>query len=105
MDSDSEGASCFGVTWVHVVEQDTAAGAVFLPEDADIPLSRRPRERLVLRRDGSAEWLVPGADDRPAPRAARWVRDDQVIIVRDRSGRELLRVTDMSPDRLVARFP
>jgi hypothetical protein len=78
---------------------------VFLPEDADIPLTRRPRERLVLRRDGSAKWLVPGADDRPAARAVRWSRREDAIVVSDRSGRELLRVTDVSPDRLVARFP
>ena len=27
-------------TWVHVFEEDTPEGAVFRPEDADIPLSR-----------------------------------------------------------------
>ena len=101
---DARGAY-FDVTWVHVVEQDSARGAVFWPEDADIPLSRRPRERLVLHRDGSAEWLVPGADDRPAARGARWSRQDNGIVVRERSGREVLRITDVSSERLLARMP
>jgi hypothetical protein len=54
----------YATTWVHVFEQDTPQGAVFRPEEADIPLSRRPRERISLQADGSARFLMPGPDDR-----------------------------------------
>ena len=44
----------FSVTWVHVFEEDTAEGGVYRPEEGPVPLSRRPRERFALTRDGSA---------------------------------------------------
>jgi hypothetical protein len=37
-------------------------------------LSRRPRERLVLKADGSARVLLPGPDDRLVERPARWTK-------------------------------
>ena len=37
---------------------------MYRPEDDDIPLSRRPRERLELRADGSAHVFGGGPDDR-----------------------------------------
>jgi hypothetical protein len=58
--------------WVHVQEQDTAEGAVFVPDDEHVPLSRKPRDWLELRADGSATLYAPGADDRPVERRATW---------------------------------
>ena len=55
----------FATTWVHVFEEDSAKGAVYRAEDdASIPLSRRPRERIQLQSDGSATVQLSGADDR-----------------------------------------
>ena len=96
-------AALFGTRWVHAFEEDDAAGAVYRPEDADLPLSRRPRERLALAADGSAQLFVPGPDDRPRPRDATW-RDDGGEIVIDAPG-GAYRVVAWSPDRLVVKRP
>ena len=90
--------------WVHVFEEDTAAGAVFKPEDADIPLSRRPRERIELRSGGAATIWKGGADDRPAPISARWTQEDDGLVVRDNDGAVRLRVLEQTPDRLVVKL-
>jgi len=91
-------------TWVHVFEEDTSAGAVFKPADADIPLSRRPRQRLELRADGSAVLGMPGPDDRSVPERASWVDEAGQIVVRDAAGAIRLRIVTRSPGRLVAQL-
>lgn len=58
--------------WVHVFEEDTAEGAVYRPEDDNIPLSRRPRERLELSADGTAKIITQGPDDRLVEKPATW---------------------------------
>jgi hypothetical protein len=88
------------VIWVHVFEEDTPEGAVFRPIDADIPLSRRPRERLELRDDGSAVLLTGGPDDRPVAQEARWKEEGGQIVVRSR-GAVRLRIKEQSDDRLL----
>ena len=88
-------------TWVHVFEEDTPDGAVFKPEDADIPLSRRPRERVELRADGSAVLLAPGPDDRFVPQPARWSDEGGAVIVRDARDTVRMRIIKRSADRLV----
>ena len=93
----------FGTRWVHAYEEDGAEGAVYRPEDADLPLSRRPREGLELSADGTARVLVPGPDDRPRPRDAAW-RDDGADIVIDAPG-GAYRIVAWSPDRLVVKRP
>jgi len=90
--------------WVHVFEEDTAAGAVFRPENADIPLSRRPRERVEFRGGGAATIWKGGPDDRPAPIAARWTEDGDDLVVRDNGGIVCLRVIEQSPDRLLVKL-
>jgi hypothetical protein len=77
--------------WVHVFEEDTAEGAVYRPDDANIPLSRRPREQLVLDADGRATFYTTGPDDRLVARPAAKTGADIQIISR-------------SPDRLVVRI-
>jgi hypothetical protein len=93
----------FTTTWVHVFEEDTPAGAVYRPEDDDIPLSRRPRERLELDKDGDARVFTSGPDDRMVDHAARWREEDGVLIVRAREGRLELRIVDRSKKRLIVR--
>ena len=62
----------FTTRWVHVFEEDTPEGAVYRPEDDNIPLSRRPRERLKLSADGTAKIITQGADDRLVEKPATW---------------------------------
>jgi len=90
--------------WVHVFEEDTAAGAVFKPEHAAIPLSRRPRERVEFRSGGAATIWKGGPDDRPAPIAARWTEEGEDLVVRDSGGVVRLKVIEQSPDRLLVKL-
>ncbi len=103
MPDPDDGERLAGV-WVRVFEEDTAAGAVFRPEDADIPLSRRPRERIELKKDGTAVLLMPGPDDRFVPQPASWHPDGEAIAVRDSAGAVRLRIVERSADRLVVRM-
>ncbi|HKC42266.1 MAG TPA: hypothetical protein VKC64_00470 [Burkholderiales bacterium] len=95
----------FGIRWVHVFEEDSAAGAVYRPDSAAIPLSRRPREQFELSADGSARIFVPAPDDRPQPVTATWREEGDVIVVqgpRARGGAALeYRIVERLPDRLV----
>ena len=90
----------FATRWVHIFEEDTPEGAVYKPEDSDIPLSRRPREQLALRPDGSATLLMAGPDDRLVDQPASWREEAGTITIRNRDGTEL-RIVDQSPDRIV----
>jgi len=91
----------FATRWVHVFEEDTAAGAVYRPEHADIPLSRRPRERIELDADGAARLFTEGPDDRYVEQAASWQEENDGVTIRARVGSPILRVVDRSPARLV----
>lgn len=93
----------FKTTWVHVFEEDTAAGAVYRPEDDDIPLSRRPREQIQLQSDGSARLLVPGPDDRFVEQPATWSEEGGALVIRKSKGKSSLRLVSQSPSRLVVR--
>lgn len=97
------GDRLFATAWVHVFEEDAAGQHVYRREDDNIPLSRRPRERLELDADGSARIYVPGADDRPAGEPATWHEEDSEIVIRARGSGTELRIVDMSPSRLLVR--
>lgn len=99
-----EAPPLFSTTWLHVFEEDTPAGAVFRPEDADIPLSRRPRQRFELNADGTAVLLMPGPDDRFVAQPATWQETAGGLVVRGASGDVRLTVVERSPDRLVVRL-
>lgn len=62
----------FGVRWMHVFEEDAPGRQVYRPENTDVPLSRRPRERLVIEPDGVAVWHHGAADDRLTAISGRW---------------------------------
>jgi hypothetical protein len=98
--------SLFAQRWVHVFEEDTAEGAVYRPEDADLPLSRRPREVLELAPDGTAHVLVPGPDDRLQKQAARWSEEGNEVVIRSTGktrGAKEYRIVKRSPERLVVK--
>jgi hypothetical protein len=88
---------------VHVFEEDTAEGAVYRPENTDIPLSRRPRERLTLEPDGRATIYTQGPDDRYVEQPASWREDGDTLVIKARESGAVLRVVDWSPARLVIR--
>ena len=89
--------------WVHVVEEDTAEGRVFKPEESDIPLSRRPRERFELGPGGAAALMTPGPNDRYIRHPARWAEEGGVIVIRDAGGSVRYRIIEQSADRLLVR--
>ncbi len=97
----------FAHRWVHAFEEDTEDGEVYRPEDADLPLSRRPRERLELSRDGSARVWLPSPDDRPRAQAATWSEESGELVVEAKGGGagggKEYRIVSRSVDRLVAR--
>jgi hypothetical protein len=90
----------YATRWVHVFEEDDAAGAVYRPAEDKIPLSRRPREQFELRPDGSARLFVAGADDRPAGLAATWRDEGGTIVIRSEQGGRELRIVKRTRDRL-----
>ena len=103
MSAKREADRLLGTTWVHVFEEDTEEGAVYRPEDEDIPLSRRPRERIELRSDGSARVLEPGPDDRFVEHPATWAVEEGGVVIRKRAGAPSLRIIRQSPSRLIVR--
>ena len=99
-DRPKSGDRLFTTRWVHLFEQDSPEGEVYAPEDGPIPLSRRPRERLELKPDGSDVDFGPGDDDRPTPQPARWTEDDRGLVLRPDAG-SALRIVERSATRLV----
>jgi hypothetical protein len=97
----SEPDQLFANRWVHIAEQDTAEGAVYVPDDDRVPLSRKPRDWLELRADGSATLFVPGPDDRPVERQATW--QEAGGSQRTRGGSADLEIVDRSASRLVVK--
>jgi hypothetical protein len=97
----------FHSRWIHAFEEDSVDGEVYRPETEEIPLSRRPRQRLELLPDGSARLWVPGSDDRPVAGQARWHAEGNELVVNvaadSRRQEQVLRVSIQSPTRLVVR--
>src|SRR4051812_6577918 len=90
----------FPSRWIHAFEEDTGEGAVYRPEDADVPLSRRPRERLVLDAAGTATLLTAGPDDRLVARPATW-RDGSTP---EGKGDADIEIVSRSPEKLVVKI-
>jgi hypothetical protein len=93
--------------WVHIFEEDTERGAVYRREGEDVPLSRRPRERLEFEEDGTGRVLVGGADDRLQAQPATWSREGDDVVLRltkaGSKGPREYRVVERSADRLLIR--
>jgi len=93
----------FATRWVHVFEEDGGSGNVYRPEDSDIPLSRRPRERFEIDKDGGGRLFTSGPDDRYAEQAASWKDEGGAIVIRAHDGSAELRITERSPSRLLVK--
>ena len=87
--------------WVHLFEEDAGGREVYRPDDTTIPLSRRPRERVELRDDGTASVFLPGPDDRFVEQQARWATEGGEMVIRTSDPRLVLVVVEQSPSRLV----
>ena len=99
-------AALFETSWVHVFEEDGKEGDVYRPEGGELPLSRRPRQRLSFSRDGSARLVVSGPDDRLHEVEARWTEEKGEITVSAEAGAgsvRTLRVRVQSRDCLLVR--
>jgi len=83
-----------------VFEEDTDEGAVYRPEDADIPPSRRPREQLVLDEDGRATLFSAGPDDRLVGRPLTWAAAG----AKSTDKAADIRIVQRAPDRLVVKI-
>jgi hypothetical protein len=92
----------FTTRWVHVFEEDTAEGAVYRPENDDIPLSRRPRERLELSADGTAKIITQGPDDRLIAKPATWTSGARETASAAPSSADVV-IVKKSPSRLIVR--
>ena len=92
----------FTTRWVHVFEEDTAEGAVYRPEDDNIPLSRRPRERLELSADGTAKIITPGPDDRLIEKPATWTSSAHETAAAAASSADV-QIVKQTPSRLIVR--
>lgn len=89
------------MTWVHVFEEDSAGQEVYRPEEGPIPLSRRPRERIQVRPDGTASVFLPGPDDKFVERQASWNDEGGGMVIRVRDpGLEFV-VIERTSSRLV----
>jgi hypothetical protein len=94
-----------GIRWVHVFEEDSAAGSVYRPDSTRIPLSRRPRRQFELHPGGSATLFTGGADDRFDSRVGTWRTDAGGVFVTfptvPRHGEVKFRITTGSRLKLV----
>ena len=94
----------FSTRWVHVFEEDTAEGAVYRPEDDDIPLSRRPRERLELSADGTAKIITQGPDDRLVEKPATWATSSRETAAASMAASTAdIHIVKQTPSRLIVR--
>lgn len=96
----------FRTAWVHVFEEDGTEGAVYRPEGGELPLSRRPRQRLSFSPDGSARLVVAGPDDRLHELEAHWTEAEGEITVSAEAAAgsvRTLRVRVQSRDCLLVR--
>ncbi|GAA3166409.1 hypothetical protein GCM10010466_66500 [Planomonospora alba] len=59
-------------SWLHAYEEDTETTRVYRPAEHPFQPSRRVRDGLEFRSDGTFVEFRPGPDDRPRPTAGRW---------------------------------
>ena len=88
--------------WLFSHEEDGAR--VYLPRDAKLAPSRRPRDGFDVQSGGRFRAYAAGAGDAPTARDGRWEASGDVITVTyDDGGASSLRVVDAAPGRLLVR--
>lgn len=58
--------------WVHSFEEDEADKRVYRRSGTHLPMSRRPRERLVFREGGGLDRVIGGPTDAGIAKPGRW---------------------------------
>jgi hypothetical protein len=96
----STGTPTLSGRWVHLHEEDSAQGAVYVPDATEVPLSRRPRDGFEFFTDGRVRVLQAAPDDRLAASPARWRAVGAAIEIVGENG-ESRRVVVESPTRLI----
>jgi hypothetical protein len=86
--------------WVHLYEEDSAQGAVYVPDTTEVPLSRRTRDGFEFFADGRVRVLQPAPDDRLAASPARWRTAGTAIEIVGENGASRRLVVE-SPTRLI----
>ena len=89
------------MTWIHVFEEDSAGQEVYRREDGPIPLSRRPRERIQVRPDGTASVFLPGPGDGYVECQAKWNEEGGGMVIRVRDARLEFVVIERTASRLL----
>ena len=91
--------------WIHSWEEDAGGNQVYRPEGYDFPLSRRPRESVELRPDGTLILGEPSASDSLREAQGRWeIAEGDILLFYSGSGTEpekKMRIKSASDDRLV----
>jgi hypothetical protein len=93
--------------WLHSREEDTGAQIVFRPPDYDFPLTRRPREILELRSDGTLIKGTPSASDSVEEKGGKWKIEgsDKLIFYSEGEPIETWKIASVDSDRLVLEKP
>lgn len=66
--------------WIHSFEEDTETEKVFRTEDFDFPMSRQPREHILINSDGKITLADTFESDKPEGKSSRWDFEDENIL-------------------------
>jgi len=93
--------------WLHSREEDTGAQIVFRPPDYDFPLTRRPREILELRPDGTLIKGIPSASDSVEEKGGKWKIEgsNRLVFYPEGESKETWKIVSVDRDRLVLEKP
>jgi hypothetical protein len=88
--------------WVHVREQDSQVGRVYLRSGTPIPPARG-RKSITLQPGGALINGLIGPDDRPLAGAGTWSSeaDDTLVLTPDGQPAQRYRIVELTEARLV----
>jgi hypothetical protein len=66
--------------WIHSFEEDTETEKVYRTEDYDFPMSRQPREHILITSDGKITLADTFESDKPEGKSNRWDSEDERIL-------------------------
>lgn len=66
--------------WIHSFEEDTETEKVYRTENFNFPLSRQPREHILINPDGKITLADTFESDKPEGKSNRWDSQDERIL-------------------------
>ena len=81
---------------------DEGGARVYRPREAALPPSRRPRDGIDIREDGTFRAYTPGPSDAPVASEGRWTEAGDGLQLSFDDGR-VLEVVDAAPGTLKVR--